>query len=95
MLPCPSISAQPHCRSRAERHIQERCTPEQEAHASLLILMRAVKCLNSLVALISILAGCSAWDLNVLDRILKGYMGTIVEPSELTFLLEHFSSAEI
>jgi hypothetical protein len=51
------------------------------------------KSLNML-ALISILAGCSVWDLNALDRILKGHMGTIVEPSELTFLLELFSSAE-
>jgi hypothetical protein len=90
--PRPLIAAtKPRCGSQAERHIQERCTPEQEAHASLPTLMRAVKRFATLVAPITASTGCTVWSLDVFDKILKGHTEvTVPEPEELISLLECF-----
>ena len=58
--------------------------------------MRAVKYLASLVVLISILAECPVWNLDIFDKILEGDTELVIsEPKELAFLLDCvFPSAE-
>lgn len=75
----PIANAKP----QAKCHILEHHSADQEAHASLLILMCTVKFLSYA------LAGHPVWVLETFDKIFQGDMDILVpEPEELTFLLE-------